>query len=61
VVRRPAADKALSELPIEMRPAVLEYVAARRAEHDARQALSSLMTRFGYRWREVDALATKVS
>jgi hypothetical protein len=65
VVRRSAidqaADTALAELPAEVRPAVIAYVDAKRAEYEARLALSSLMTRNGLRWRDVDVIAHKLA
>lgn len=59
--RRPTLDEAygvaLSELPVELRQPMITYVAAKRAEFEARQALSTLMPRHGCRWPEIDAIA----
>ena len=62
---RPALDDAwetaLSELPPEVRPLLRAWVEARRAEFDARSALSSEMTGHGLRWREVDKVARELA
>lgn len=59
--RRPALDAAydvaLSELPPELRPAMVAYVTAKRHEYEARLVLSTAMTRHGVRWHQVDDIA----
>lgn len=63
VVRRPrpTVDQAwatvLADLPAEVQPAMRRYAEAMRAEFDARSALSSLMTRHGLKWHQIDRLA----
>jgi hypothetical protein len=52
-----AYDTALSELPLEVRPAVRAYAEARRAEYEARSALSDLMITHRLRWLDVERLA----
>jgi hypothetical protein len=56
-----AYDTALSELPPELRVALQIWVEARRAEWAARAALSTLMTRHNYRWREIDRIARQLT
>jgi len=65
VVRRRAAideavDTALSEFDPELRPKIIAYADAKRAEFEARSALSSEMTRHGVRWRSIDAVTSKI-
>jgi hypothetical protein len=65
VHRRSALDKAydavLADLPVEIRPAVRAYAEAKRAEYDARSALSTELTRHGLRWMPVDDLARSLA
>jgi hypothetical protein len=56
-----AHDEALSGLPPEVRPAVIAYADAKRAEFEARSALSGEMIRHGLHWYEVDCLAQKLA
>jgi hypothetical protein len=51
----------LADLPPEMRPAMRAYVEAKRAEFDARDALSTLATRHGVRWYQLNNLAQKLA
>jgi hypothetical protein len=63
--KRPALDSAydvaLSGLPVELRQPMITYVAAKRAEFEARQALSVLMSSHGRRWLEIDAIARELA
>ena len=49
------------DLPPEMRPAMGAYVDAKRAEFEARDALSTLATRHGVRWYQLNNLAQKLA
>jgi hypothetical protein len=51
----------LVNLPPEMRPAMVAYVGAKRAEFEARDALSTLATRHGVKWYELDGLSQKLA
>ncbi|HSZ43995.1 MAG TPA: hypothetical protein VK823_01580 [Streptosporangiaceae bacterium] len=44
-----------------MRPAMVAYVGAKRAEFEARDALSTLATRHGVKWYELDGLSQKLA
>jgi hypothetical protein len=61
---RPALDDAinvvLAEFDPALRPAIIAYADAKRAEYEARSALSTEMTRHGVRWRAVDAITGKL-
>lgn len=51
----------LADLPPEMRPAMVAYVDAKRAEYDARNALSDLATRHGVRWLQLNDVAQRLA
>lgn len=51
-----ACDVALAELPIELRPLAIQYADNIRQGQEIRSALSTAMTRAGYRWHQVDAV-----
>ena len=61
---RPALDESidvvLAEFDPALRPAIIAYADAKRAEYEARSALSTEMTRHGVRWRAVDAITGKL-
>lgn len=63
--RRPglneAYDAALSDLSPELRPAMIAWVDAWRAEFEARQALSTLMTRHSVKWLDADRIARELA
>jgi hypothetical protein len=56
-----AYDRALQELPAELRPMVVKYADAKRAEYDARSELSAAMTRCGVKWLDVDNAAHRLA
>lgn len=66
VVRRkpPALDDAwatvLADFDPALRPAIIEYADAKRAEYEARQSPSAELTRAGCRWRDVDPVVNKL-
>jgi hypothetical protein len=65
VRRRPALDKAyeqaLPDLPPDLRVALQLWTEARGQEWSARAALSSVMTRHGYKWLEIEAIARELA
>ena len=62
---RPALEAAyttvLGELPVAFHPVMIAYVEAKRAEFDARSALSSQMTLHGLRWHQIDRIARELA
>ena len=55
---RPALDDAwatvLADFDPALRPAIIEYADAKRAEYEARQSLSAELIKTGVKWRTVD-------
>ena len=47
----------LDDVPAELHEPLMTWVDARRSEHEARLALSTVMTHTGVRWLEVNRLA----
>jgi RNase H-fold protein (predicted Holliday junction resolvase) len=62
---RPAIDqayeKALPDLAPELRVGLVAFVDARKSEREARNALSTVMTRHGQRELEIEKLAAVIS
>jgi hypothetical protein len=62
--RRPALDEAvdaaLADFDPALRPAIIAYIDAKRAEYQSRQALSAEMIKTSTRWRDVDRIAAQL-
>jgi hypothetical protein len=56
-----AYDRALAELPAELRPMVISYAENMRAGQEIRSELSTAMTACGAKWYTVDGIAHKLA
>ena len=63
--KRPTLDEAtgaaLGDLPVDLRQPLINYADAKRAEYDARSALSALLTKNRMRWREIDDVVRELT
>lgn len=56
-----AYETALTELPPELRPLVIQYAENMRQGQEIRSSLSRAMTRHGFRWWQIEKAARSLS